>query len=87
MKKELYEVGSPEMPQTLWTLPVEKVTNENGSVEYIISLPEKVRKHMKLKEGDKIFWGERANNSFEVRKATQEELVYFKIEKSKLHGM
>ena len=87
MKKELFEVGSPEIPQVLWTLPVEKVTNEKGEDEYIISLPEKVRKHMKLKQGDKIFFGERANNSFEVRKATQEELIYYKIEKPKLKGM
>ena len=87
MKKQLHEVGSPEMPQTIWTLPVEKVTNENGTKEYIISLPEKVRKHMKLKAGDKVFWGERANESFEVRKATQEELVYFKIEQPKVQGM
>ena len=42
---------------------------------------------MKLKSGDKVFWGERANGSLEVRKATQEELVYFKIEKPKLQGM
>jgi bifunctional DNA-binding transcriptional regulator/antitoxin component of YhaV-PrlF toxin-antitoxin module len=87
MKKELFEVGSPEIPQVLWTLPVEKVTNEKGEDEYIISLPEKVRKHMKLKQGDKVFFGERANNSFEVRKATQEELIYYKIEKERQKGM
>lgn len=87
MSKKLEEVGSNISPQTIWTLPVEKVTNDKGFDEYIISLPEKVRKHMKLKEGDKVFWGERANNSFEVRKATQEELVYYKIEKPKLKGM
>jgi bifunctional DNA-binding transcriptional regulator/antitoxin component of YhaV-PrlF toxin-antitoxin module len=87
MKKELFEVGSPEIPQVLWTLPVEKVTNEKGKDEYIISLPEKVRKHMKLKQGDKVFFGERANNSFEVRKATQEELIYYKIEKERQKGM
>jgi bifunctional DNA-binding transcriptional regulator/antitoxin component of YhaV-PrlF toxin-antitoxin module len=87
MSKKLEEVGSNTLPQTIWTLPVEKVTNDKGSDEYIISLPEKVRKHMKLKSGDKVFWGERANGSFEVRKATQEELVYFKIEKPKLQGM
>jgi len=87
MKKELFEVGSPEIPQVLWTLPVEKVTNEKGEDEYIISLPEKIRKHMKLKQGDKVFFGERANNSFEVRKATQEELIYYKIEKERQKGM
>ena len=87
MKKELFEVGSPEIPQVLWTLPVEKVTNEKGKDEYIISLPEKVRKHMKLKQGDKVFFGDRANNSFEVRKATQEELIYYKIEKERQKGM
>jgi hypothetical protein len=87
MKKELFEVGSPETPQVLWALPVEKVTNEKGEDEYIISLSEKVRKHMKLKQGDKVFFGERANNSFEVRKATQEELIYYKIEKERQKGM
>ena len=35
MKKELFEVGSPEIPQVLWTLPVEKVTNEKGEDELI----------------------------------------------------
>jgi len=87
MKKELYEVGSPEGTLVMWTLPVEKVTNDKGVNEYIISLPEKVRKHMKLKEGDKVFWGERADDAFEVRKATQEELSFFKIEEPKLQGM
>ena len=56
MSKKLEEVGSNTLPQTIWTLPVEKVTNDKGSDEYIISLPEKVRKHMKLKSGDKVFW-------------------------------
>lgn len=80
MTKNLEEVGSNIQPETIWTLPVEKVKNDKGKDEYIISLPDKVRKHLKLKEGDRIFWGERAKNSYEVRKATKEELQYYKID-------
>ena len=79
MAKQLEEVGSHMLPETLWTLPVEKVKNDKGKDEYIISLPDKVRKHMKLKDGDRLFWGERANNSYEVRKATKDDLSHFKI--------
>jgi len=81
MNKELEEVGSNTLPQTIWTLPVEKVTNDKGSYEYIISIPEKVRKHMKLKQGDNLFWGERLDNIFEVRKASKEEMDQYKISK------
>ena len=80
MPKELAEVGSNIMPETIWTLPVEKVKNDNGKEEYIISIPEKMRKHLKIKEGDSLFWGERTKNSCEVRKAKKEELHNFKID-------
>jgi len=80
MPKELEEVGSNIVPETIWTLPVEKVKNEKGKDEYIISIPEKMRKHLKIKEGDSLFWGERAKNSCEVRKASKLELHYFKID-------
>jgi bifunctional DNA-binding transcriptional regulator/antitoxin component of YhaV-PrlF toxin-antitoxin module len=66
--------------EVIWTLPVEKVRNDKGREEYIISIPEKVRKHMKLKEGDKLFWGEHPDNTYEVRKATKLELHYYKID-------
>lgn len=74
------EVGSEMMPEAIWTLPVEKVKNDKGKDEYIISIPDEVRKHLKLKEGDKLFWGERAKNMYEVRKATKEQLRHFKID-------
>lgn len=80
MAKQLDEVGSGTLPEVLWTLPVEKVKNEKGQDEYIISLPDKVRKHLKLKQGDSLFWGERANNCYEVRKASKDELRYFKVD-------
>ena len=82
MSKNLKEIGSPEMPETIWTIPVEKVRNQNGKYEYIISIPDKVRKYMKLKEGDNLFWGERFGNVFEVRKAKNEELHHFKINRT-----
>lgn len=66
--------------EIIWTLPVEKVKNDKGKDEYIISIPDEVRKHLKLKEGDKLFWGERAKNMYEVRKAKKEELHHFKID-------
>jgi bifunctional DNA-binding transcriptional regulator/antitoxin component of YhaV-PrlF toxin-antitoxin module len=74
------KVGSNTMPEVIWTLPIEKVKNENGKDEYIISIPEKLRKYLKLKNGDKLFWGERAKNCCEVRKATKDELQQFKID-------
>lgn len=80
MPRKLEEIGSEVMPEAIWTLPVEKVRNENGKEEYIISIPDEVRKHLKLKEGDKLFWGERAKNMYEVRKAKKEELHHFKID-------
>jgi bifunctional DNA-binding transcriptional regulator/antitoxin component of YhaV-PrlF toxin-antitoxin module len=80
MAKKVYEVGSDTLPQVIWTLPVEKVKNDNGKDEYIISLPDKVRKHLKLKEGDSLFWGERENNIYEVHKATKDELRDFKVD-------
>jgi bifunctional DNA-binding transcriptional regulator/antitoxin component of YhaV-PrlF toxin-antitoxin module len=80
MAKQLDEVGADSSPETIWTLPVEKVKNDNGKDEYIISLPDKVRKHLKLKDGDRLFWGERAKNSYEVRKASKDELQRFKID-------
>jgi hypothetical protein len=73
------EVGSTNTPEVIWTLPVEKVKNDNGKDEFIISIPEKLRKYLKLKEGDRLFWGERSKDCCEVRKATKEELQYFKI--------
>ena len=79
MAKQLDEVGADSLPEVLWTLPVEKVKNDKGKDEYIISLPDKVRKHMKLKDGDKLFWGERDRNCYEVRKASKDELQHFKI--------
>jgi bifunctional DNA-binding transcriptional regulator/antitoxin component of YhaV-PrlF toxin-antitoxin module len=82
MPRKLEEIGSGSTPETIWTLPVEKVKNEQGKDEYIISIPDKVRKHLKLKEGDKLFWGERLYNTYEVRKASKEELYYYKIELS-----
>lgn len=66
--------------EIIWTLPIEKVKNDKGKDEYIISIPEKVRKHMKLKESDKLFWGQNADNSYEVRKATKQELHDYKID-------
>jgi bifunctional DNA-binding transcriptional regulator/antitoxin component of YhaV-PrlF toxin-antitoxin module len=80
MAKQLDEVGADSSPETIWTLPVEKVKNDKGGDEYIISLPDKVRKHLKLKDGDRLFWGERAKNSYEVRKASKDELQRFKID-------
>ena len=80
MAKNLDEVGADSTPETIWTLPVEKVKNDKGKDEYIISLPDKMRKHLKLKDGDRLFWGERANNSYEVRKASKDELRQFKID-------
>lgn len=80
MAKQLDEVGAESLPETIWTLPVEKVKNDKGKDEYIISLPDKVRKHLKLKDGDRLFWGERAKNSYEVRKASKDELRNFKID-------
>jgi bifunctional DNA-binding transcriptional regulator/antitoxin component of YhaV-PrlF toxin-antitoxin module len=80
MAKKVYEVGSDTLPQVIWTLPVEKFKNDNGKDEYIISLPDKVRKHLKLKEGDSLFWGERENNIYEVHKATKDELRDFKVD-------
>lgn len=80
MPRKLEEIGSEVLPEAIWTLPVEKVRNENGKEEYIISIPDEVRKHLKLKEGDKLFWGERAKNMYEVRKAKKEELHHFKID-------
>jgi len=74
------EVGSQIRPEIIWTLPVEKVKNDEGKDEFIISIPEKLKKHLKLKEGDKLFWGERENNCCEVRKAKKEELQYLKID-------
>ena len=74
------EVGSGTMPEAIWTLPVEKVKNDKGKDEYIISIPDEVRKHLKLKEGDKLFWGEREKNMYEVRKAKKDELRHFKID-------
>ena len=81
MAKNLDEVGANSLPETIWTLPIEKVKNDKGNDEYIISLPEKVRKHMKLKSGDRLFWGERSNDSFEVRKASKNEMDQLKITK------
>ena len=81
MAKQLDEVGANTLPEVLWTLPVEKVKNDKGKDEYIISLPDKVRKHMKLKDGDKLFWGERASNCYEVRKASKNDLQYFNVTK------
>lgn len=81
MAKQLDEVGANTIPEVIWTLPVEKVKNDKGGDEYIISLPDKVRKHLKLKEGDKLFWGERNLNCYEVRKASKDELQYYKITK------
>lgn len=80
MPRKLEEFGSEVMPEAIWTLPVEKVKNDKGKDEYIISIPDEVRKHLKLKEGDKLFWGERAGNIYEVRKAKKEELHHFKID-------
>ena len=80
MPRKLEEFGSEVVPEAIWTLPVEKVRNENGKEEYIISIPNEVRKHLKLKEGDKLFWGERAKSTYEVRKAKKEELHHFKID-------
>lgn len=80
MSKNLEEIGSNILPETIWTLPVEKVKNDKGKDEYIISIPEKMRKHLKIKEGDSIFWGEREKNRYEVRKATKEQLHHFKID-------
>lgn len=74
------EVGSTEVPEVIWTLPVEKVKNDNGKDEYIISIPNELRKHLKLKEGDNLFWGERSKNCYEVRKASKKELHTFKID-------
>ena len=80
MPRKLEEFGSEVMPEAIWTLPVEKVKNDKGKDEYIISIPDEVRKHLKLKDGDKLFWGERAKNMYEVRKAKKEELHHFKID-------
>ena len=80
MTKNLEEIGSNIIPEHIWTLPVEKVKNDKGKDEYIISIPDELRKHLKLKEGDKLFWGERAKNMYEVRKAWKEELHRFKID-------
>ena len=80
MPRNLEEIGSNTIPEYIWTLPVEKVKNDKGKDEYIISIPDGVRKHLKLKEGDKLFWGERAKNIYEVRKAKKEELHRFKID-------
>jgi len=82
MPKELEEVGSDVMPETIWTLIVEKVTNQDGKSEYVISIPEKMKKYMKLKDGDSLFWGERAKNMYEVRKASNEDLHRFKIQRA-----
>ena len=82
MPRNLEEFGSEVMPETIWTIPVEKVKNDKGKDEYIISIPEEVRKHLKLKEGDKLFWGERLHNTYEVRKAKKDELQHFKIDLS-----
>lgn len=79
MPRKLEEFGSEVIPEAIWTLPVEKVKNDKGKDEYIISIPDEVRKHLKLKEGDKLFWGERAGSICEVRKAKKEELHHFKI--------
>jgi hypothetical protein len=79
MAKNLEEFGSDILPEVIWTLPVEKVRNDKGKDEYIISIPDKMKRFLKLKEGDKLFWGERANNTYEVRKATKEELQAYKI--------
>ncbi len=80
MPRKLKEFGSEVMPEAIWTLSVEKVKNDKGKNEYIISIPDEVRKHLKLKEGDKLFWGERLYNTYEVRKAKKEELHHFKID-------
>lgn len=80
MPKKLEEFGSDMIPETIWTLPLERVKNDNGKDEYIISIPEKLRKHLKLKEGDRLFWGERTQESCEVRKAKKHELQHFKID-------
>jgi len=74
------KLESTELPEIIWTLPVEKVKNDMGKDEYIISIPEKMIRHMKLKTGDKLFWGERSNNRYEVRKAKKDELQKFKID-------
>ena len=79
MAKNLQEFGSDITPEVIWTLPVEKVKNDAGKEEYIISIPDKMKRFLKLKEGDKLFWGERLNNTYEVRKATKEELQAYKI--------
>jgi len=80
MKKQLYEVGAPESPHTIWTLPVEVVKNDAGKEEFIISIPKEMREYLKLKKNDSLFFGERAKNCYEVRKATKEELRIFKID-------
>jgi bifunctional DNA-binding transcriptional regulator/antitoxin component of YhaV-PrlF toxin-antitoxin module len=74
------EVGSESMPEAIWTLPVEKVTNDKNKVEYIISIPDEMKKYLKLKDGDRLFWGERSKNCYEVRKAKKDELQQFKID-------
>jgi bifunctional DNA-binding transcriptional regulator/antitoxin component of YhaV-PrlF toxin-antitoxin module len=79
-KKNLEEIGSNITPETIWTLPVEKVRNDKGKEEYIISIPEKMKKFLKLQEGDRLFWGERSDNVYEVRKATKQELQQYKID-------
>jgi len=87
MKKDLKPVGSIDRPGTVWTTPVEKVKNDNGKYEYIVSLSEEMRKFLKLKEGSFLFWGERSNYSFEVRKAKDQELHDFKIKLSQQNAI
>jgi bifunctional DNA-binding transcriptional regulator/antitoxin component of YhaV-PrlF toxin-antitoxin module len=79
MPKKLHEVGDPSSPAVIWTLPLELVKNDNGKDEFIISIPKEMLKHLKLKKGDSLFFGERAKNCYEVRKTTKEELSIFKI--------
>jgi len=69
-----------DLPEVIWTLPIEKVKNDDGREEYIISLPPQMMKHAKLGHKDYLFWGKRGENCFEVRKATKEELNYFKVD-------
>ncbi len=79
MSEKLHKIGSPTRPKTVWALPVEKVKNDKGEDEYIMSLPKKVLDFLKLKPNDILFWGERSDHIFEVRKPKDGELESYSI--------
>jgi hypothetical protein len=55
-----------------WQLPVDKIENgDTGEEEYFIQFPDDLLESANLKEGDEVFWEDKNDGTFILRKVTK----------------